>query len=163
TSMTDGLGSVTYSYDSLSRMESETRYFGPQPGANNPALPGTYTLRYQYNLAGQGKRVGYESSAFPSDHSYIDYSYDKAGRMTSLTGSPFAGISNYATGMKYTAWGEVKSFTYGNNFTFEAAYNNRQQLQSLAQKNPNGTPVINKAYQYYPDGKIKFSDDLINP
>src|SRR5262249_39153445 len=60
TSMTDGLGSVTYSYDSLSRMESETRYFGPQPGANNPALPGTYTLRYQYNLAGQVKRVGYE-------------------------------------------------------------------------------------------------------
>src|SRR5262249_34077890 len=68
TSMADGLGTVTYSYDSLSRMGSETRYFGPQPGPNNPALPGTYALSYQYNLAGQVKRVGYESTAFPNDN-----------------------------------------------------------------------------------------------
>lgn len=48
TSMSDGLGSVSYSYNQLSQMTSETRTFtGLAP----------LTLSYDYNLAGQLKRI----------------------------------------------------------------------------------------------------------
>ena len=42
--MTDGLGSVSYGYDSLSRMTSETRTFNGV---------GSYSLGYLYNLANE--------------------------------------------------------------------------------------------------------------
>ncbi|MGH9852319.1 MAG: RHS repeat domain-containing protein [Blastocatellia bacterium] len=45
TSMDDGLGNVTYHYDTLSRMDWERRYFND--------LGQNYTLSYEYNLAGQ--------------------------------------------------------------------------------------------------------------
>ena len=43
--MTDGLGAVSYVYNPLSQLMSETRTF---TGVN-----GTYALTYGYNLAGQ--------------------------------------------------------------------------------------------------------------
>src|SRR5207248_88240 len=48
TSMTDGLGSKTYAYNQLSQMTSETRAF---------ASVGSYTLSYDYNLAGELKSL----------------------------------------------------------------------------------------------------------
>ena len=47
--MTDGSGSVSYSYDALSRLTSETRQFS--------GLTGSYALSYIYNLAGELTRV----------------------------------------------------------------------------------------------------------
>src|SRR2546422_4135600 len=44
TSMNDGLGSMSYGYDSLSRMTSETRTF---------TNVGSYSLGYSYNLANE--------------------------------------------------------------------------------------------------------------
>ena len=64
--------------------------------------------------------------------------------------------------MGYRAWGELKALNYGNNFTLAASYNSRQQLQSLKQYRSGGPTAIDKTYQYYPDGKIKFSDDVKN-
>jgi YD repeat-containing protein len=45
TSMTDGLGNVSYGYDQLSRMSSEVRYYA---GPNR-----SYTMNYGYNLNNQ--------------------------------------------------------------------------------------------------------------
>lgn len=47
--MTDDLGSVSYSYDQLSRLTSESRYFG-EFGAS-------FAFSYQYNLAGELTRI----------------------------------------------------------------------------------------------------------
>ena len=44
TSMNDGFGTVSYDYDQLSRMSSETRTF---TGLGN------YAISYEYNLANQ--------------------------------------------------------------------------------------------------------------
>ena len=48
TGMTDGLGSLSYSYDQLSRLISETRTFNGL---------GAYTLSYQYNVGGAVTQV----------------------------------------------------------------------------------------------------------
>jgi len=48
TAMTDALGSASYNYDQLSRMISEMRTFSGV---------GSYTLGYDYNLAGELTRI----------------------------------------------------------------------------------------------------------
>jgi YD repeat-containing protein len=151
TLMNDGLGTVNYSYDLLSRMESETRYF--------TELARSYSLTYAYNLAGQVKRVSFESASFPGDNTHVYYDYNNAGEMTAVTGSPYAGVTQYVTEMKYRASGAGKSLQYGNNRTLVAGYNSRQQLQSLQLKKPDETKERDQVYQYYPDGRIKYSDN----
>jgi YD repeat-containing protein len=107
--MNDSLGSVGYSYDQLSRMTSETR-----------ALTGvgSFTLNYAYNLAGQLASI----SSF--GHS-ISYGRDGNGRLTAVSGSPFGGVTQYVSDIKYRAWGGRRELTYANNHTASIQYNNR--------------------------------------
>jgi YD repeat-containing protein len=94
TSMTDGLGSATYSYNNLSQMESETRSFN--------GLSTTYSFGYEYNLAGELQKVTNHWGA------KVSYSYDKAGRLQNVTGADYANVPNYATSLTYRAWGAIK-------------------------------------------------------
>jgi YD repeat-containing protein len=66
-SMTDGLGSMSYQYDQLSRMSSETRTI---------TGVGTYPIGYTHNLAGELKSV---TDPFGS---VINYDFDKLGPLT---------------------------------------------------------------------------------
>src|SRR5207302_1117120 len=78
TSMTDGLGSKTYSYNQLSQLVSETR---------NITNVGSFALNYDYNLAGELKKIT------DSTNMTINYGYDGVGRVNGVTGSD----SLYAT------------------------------------------------------------------
>ncbi|MCG3146362.1 MAG: hypothetical protein HONDAALG_04397 [Gammaproteobacteria bacterium] len=144
-------GRTTYSYDQQSRMQWELRTFY--------GLSGSYKLTYDYNLSGQLKQLGYESSNFAMDNNTIYYGHDKAGNLTSVTGTPFAGVTTYAAGMQYRAWGAVKSLSYGNGITFSANYNKRLQMQTF-EIAKTGSPTMMKAdFQYYGDGRIKYAKD----
>jgi RHS repeat-associated protein len=99
TSMTDGLGSATYNYNNLAQLTSETRAF---------TGVGSYTLTYSYNLAGELASVTNPWNA------QVSYVYDKAGRLTTVNGSGYYSVSNYANSMAYRAFGAIKSMTYGN-------------------------------------------------
>lgn len=72
-SMTDGMGNASYQYDQLSRMTSETRYFGAP-------LYRTYNLTYGYNLANS-----LTSIALPDWSQQVNYNHDAAGRLNSVT------------------------------------------------------------------------------
>ena len=88
--MTDGAGSVTYLYDTLSRLLSETRSF--------TGLSGSFPLSYEYhNSTGQLKKV---TDPFGDS---VSYEYDLAGRTRNITGSAFAGVTSYATNINYRA------------------------------------------------------------
>jgi YD repeat-containing protein len=142
TLMNDGLGSQSYNYNQLSQMTSETRTF---TGLGN------FTLGYDYNLAGQLKSLTDPFNAT------IIYGHDAAGRLSSVTGTSFAGVTSYATGVQYRAWGAVKSLSFGNNRTMSAGYNSR--LQTTGFQIPN---VINKTYQYFADGNLRYSQDFVD-
>ena len=75
TSMTDGTGSTSYSYDTLSRMTSETRTF--------TGLSGSYALNYSYNLANALTVL-----AIPFRSRQVGYNYDAAGRLSGVTPPP---------------------------------------------------------------------------
>src|ERR1043166_5560096 len=111
TSMTDGLGSMSYTYDQLSRLPSATRTFSGV---------GTYTLTYGgYNRAGQ-------LTSFTNPwNAQVGYTYDKAGRLTNVTGSGYAGVSTYASVLTYRAFGGIKGLTYGNGRALSVTYDNR--------------------------------------
>ena len=145
TSMFDGLGSVTYSYDSLSRMTSETR------NISQPTTPLTYSINYQYNLAGQ------LTSITDPNNKIINYMRDSVGRLSAITGPSFAGVTSYLSALQYRAWGAVRHANYGDGKTSDATYNNRMKAASFVIPN-----VMSKTYDYYADGTLKFSSDLLD-
>ncbi len=97
--MVNGEITAGYNYNTLGQMMSESRTF-TSPGAP----PGTFTINYDYGLAGQLK---YVRDPFGDQ---INYGYNKAGELTSVTGeTPFAGQTDYVGALQYRAWGAVKS------------------------------------------------------
>jgi len=139
-SMTDGLGSLDYSYDQLSRLTVETRIFSV----------GTYSINYSYNLANQ-----LTSLTDPFGASFA-YERDAQGQLKAVTGSPYAGFTNYVTDVSYRASGAPKSVSYtGSNSTI--GYNARMQP---TQFRLTGASIIREDYSYFGDGSIASLTDL---
>ncbi len=147
--MTDGLGRVDYDYDTWSRLKNERRRFNINGVSNPSSADGSYTISYGYNLAGMLKNI---TDPF---NSTINYTYDSAGQLTDVKGAaPFAGITNYATGITYRAWGATSHIDYGNSRKLDITYN--KMLQPNSYTIPG---VMQKTYEYYSDGMVKSSTD----
>ena len=142
TSMTDGLGSVNYGYNQLSQLGSEARSF---------TGVGTFSLTYSYNLAGQLSTL---TDPFGAQ---VSYGHDTAGRVSAITGSPFAGVTTYLSNLQYRAWGGLKSASYGNSKTVALTYDST--LRAITYEVPG---ILKKSYQYYADGQIKFAQDQMS-
>ena len=150
TSMTDGLGSATYHYDTLSRMDWETRVI---------TGVGSFTINYAYNLGGQLTSV-----TDPANDS-VNYVYNNAGSLAAINGSNYGGVTQYASGLQFRAWGGIKALSYGNGLSLANSYDSRLQLQQMEVKGfvSSGSPSLMKIqYQYYPDGTSKYTKDLMD-
>ena len=152
TSMTDGLGSVSYVYDQLSRMTSETRTF---TGVGN------FTLSYQYNLAGELTKITNPWNA------EVSYNYDKSGRAISVGGANYYSVTSYVNNIAYRAFGAPKQLSYANGRALSLSYNNRLQISrwDLPQVGGGGTATtaLGYAYQYESSGnsgRVQFADSL---
>jgi YD repeat-containing protein len=148
--MTDGQGRVDYEYDTLSRLKSETRKFN--------AFARSFKLSYDYNLAGELMSITDPFNA------QVGYTYDEVGRVTGVTGAGFANISQYASQIKYRAWGSVKHLTYGSGRTLDMGYNSRlkvshYELSQIAES----FPKVSLDYQYYEDARLRYTKDLMDP
>jgi len=142
TSMTDGLGSASYAYDELSRMTSETRTFTGL---------GTYPITYgAYNLANELTSI---TDPFGAQ---VGYTHDVAGRISRVTGSGFGNVSTYASNLQYRASGQLKQMTFPLGPLVNASYNSRLQPTSFS------APGISMTFQYFDDGRIKFSHDVFD-
>jgi YD repeat-containing protein len=147
-SMSDSSGSTTYQYDQLSHLTSETRTFS--------GLGGSYTLGYDYHKGGQLKSI--------TDHTNqrINYAYDNAGRLNSFTGTNYT-YGQFINNISYRAWGGPKQISYGNGRTESVTYNSR--LRASHYEIPAGGGFSTAAsidYQYYNDGRLKYSHDSID-
>jgi RHS repeat-associated protein len=143
TSMTDGLGSVSYSYDQLSRMASETRTF---------TGVGSFQVSYAYNLAGELTSITNPWNA------QVGYAYDKTGRPTSVSGSGYSGLSSYVNNITYRAFG-LKQMSYNNGRTLSVQYNNRLMP---TQWNVSGVLGWNYSYQYFGEnsGRVMYAQNI---
>ncbi len=145
TSMTDGLGSISYSYDQLSRLTSETRYFS---ALWNSVTSGNYGINYQYNLANELTSI---TDPFGAQ---IGYTRDAVARVANVTGSGFLNISTYASNIQYRAGGGQKSVSYGDGTSATTSYNSRMQPSSYL------LPGLREELQYYADGRLQKMTDL---
>jgi YD repeat-containing protein len=151
-SMSDGTGSASYVYDSLSRMTSETR------NLDLPNFNHSYTIGYGYSLSG-----GLTSITDPSG-ALVSYNYDSAGRLASMSATGYSGVTNFLSNTQYRAFGAMKHATYGNSVQLNLTYNARMQLgqyQVIGVTVPGGTPTtIGATMSYYADGRTNTAFDL---
>ncbi len=144
TSMTDGLGSVSYNYDQLSRLTSEGRYFN--------TLGQSFTVSYQYNLANE---LTVMSDPFGAT---LNYAYDSTARLNSVNGSGYGSVTQFASNMKYRAWGGLKGVNYDSIRSLTINYNSRMNPTLFGVGGQYYT--VGSEYQYYADGRISYSRDL---
>jgi RHS repeat-associated protein len=139
TQMIDQAGTVTYSYDILGRLTSETRTL---TGANNAAI--SKTLSYDYNLDGSLKTLHYPSGAA------IAYTPDSAGRMLSAIDT--ANSINYVTGASYGPDSALTGFVSGSggpaSITSSFSYNKRLQPLTMSASTP-GQTVFSIGYDFH--------------
>jgi YD repeat-containing protein len=141
TRMDDGQGWTTYTYNNLSQMQSESRYFND--------LGRAFSLSYADNFVGKIKSV---TDPFGATASYV---YDQAGHLSVINASGYSGVSQFVTSTGYKAWGAVKSISYGNTRTLSVGYNRRMEPTSY-----NVPGVMSKTYDYSADGRMRFMHDL---
>lgn len=154
TLMDDGLGWVTYQYNSLSQMNAETRHFDEYL-SGSPGGSGNYTINYSYELNGQLK-----SYTDPWGNQ-ITTAYDKSGRLSGVSGTPFGGVTSYASNPSYRAWGGLKHLQYGSDSQIDITYDSRLQpaTSRLSQISNPSNRTFDTTYEYYPDGLLKLSDE----
>ena len=155
--MTDGLGVVDYSYNSISQLTSESRNFTDSL-AEEPST-GLYTISYSYALGGQLK------SYTDPWGKQIAYSDDKAGKLSQVTGTVFGGVDEYAKNPVYRAWGALKSLNYGDadmqtSLTYDSQLRPATHLVNQASSPNNKT--FDKSYQYDNNGLLKLNDESIS-
>ena len=128
-----GKGYTNYAYDTLSRMTSETRYFN--------GLFSSRQLSYTYNLIGQ--LTSYSDVA---NSDTINYTLYKNGALSTITGSTFGGVTQYANNLTYRTSGSLKSATYGSGFALSTGYNIKQQLNEYKVSNTSGSTAVWSQY-----------------
>jgi RHS repeat-associated protein len=142
--MTDGAGSENYTYNGLEELTQLTKVIGSA----------TYTSSYAYNLAGELTSLTYPSGRV------VQQSVDPIGRLCevapSTTGCGTA-ASPFATGLAYSAAGQMTSFKYGNGIYASFGFStDRLQLNCLDYSTTNrggscthdGTTKFGLSYSY---------------
>jgi YD repeat-containing protein len=151
--MDDGPGYVSYAYDMLSQLQSETRHFDE--------LAGDYQISYTHNLAGQISTI--TDNRF---NTTAAYTYNKAAELIGIAGNGYGGSAqnNFtasSSSISYRAWGGTKQLNYGNGLQLNLSYNER--LQPTQYRLRNGQSVVSDGsdYQYYDDGRVKFASNMV--
>ncbi len=151
--MDDAPGRVDYTYDQLSRLKQEVRLF------DTVGITRSFTLKYEYNLAGQLAQITDPWNAT------VTYNRDKAGRETGATGTGYKDknqwtnrdVNTFASNIKYRAWDGIKQFTNGSlggNNSFAMGYDKQLHLTSFT----GGGRTTQ--HDYYNDGLVKQVTDL---
>ncbi len=157
TSMSDGTGSCTYAYDTLSRTTSETHHFNDLASSSTN---GNYSLSYAYNL---GSELTSITDGFSTQVGYV---YDSTGRLTTVTNSGASNFSSqYLSNIQYRAWGAMKYVDYGNGAHAQANYNSRLLPTSYSVSNVSksypftDSATLSWTYDYYDDGRMHHAYD----
>jgi RHS repeat-associated protein len=137
TSMTDGVGSETYTYNNLGEMTALQKVISGT----------TYPLSYAYNLAGELSSITYPSGRV------VQQSFDTIGRLCAVgnSGSTCTSGTTFATAFAYNASFQVTGFSYGNGVTSTFGYTpDRLLLQNLAYTK-GATTLFSTNYWYKTD------------
>jgi RHS repeat-associated protein len=154
--MTDGLGSETYTYDQLGRVIQLQKVLNGT-GTCQSSMP--CNIVYAYNLANELTSITYPSGRV------VNQSYDSTARLTAISNGGTG--SNYASGFGYNPAGQVTGFNYGNGVAVVFGYS--PQLLQLATLgySTNTQTLFSLSYGYVQNGgnngQITSINDGIQP
>jgi RHS repeat-associated protein len=134
TGMSDGAGTVNFTYDSRGNLLSENRWINDHQ----------YQTKYFYDAA--DRLVGLE---YPSGK-IISYKLDESGRISGIRTGPQTLVSN----VRYEPFGPANFFTYGNGLEYTAVFNLDQELTRLE-----SGAGVNLDLEYGPAGSILSIND----
>jgi hypothetical protein len=83
---------------------------------------------------------------------------DTVGRLIGVTGSPFAGVTQYVTNVQYRAWGAVKAAAYRDD-SATVQYNSRL-LPTQFELTTLGFSTVRENYSYFADQRLSGVTDL---
>ena len=141
--------STSYSYNTYEQLQSETRVF--------KGLSGTYSVGYQYNLAGMLKTVTYTVNSWIKN---VNYDYTYAAALKSVGTNIRAGYgsgdtTNVMNGMLYRGFGATKQANYGNGRQLTANYDaKRLQMTYMSVHSASNVndKIVSLDYNYYNGG-----------
>jgi YD repeat-containing protein len=151
---TNLVGSTSYAYNSLSQLTSETKTF--------TGLSGNFTIGYSYSLGGGLKSI---TDPFQST---VNYTNDKTGRLTGVSGTPFGNNTsgNYIDGIQYRAFGAIKQMTYktDDSALVSMQYDNRLRVSNyqVASATVAGGFVQKSGFEYNADSRPKAVDNVLD-
>ena len=92
----------------------------------------------------------------------MNYGYDKAGRVNTVNGAGYAGVSNYASGLTYRAFGAIKGMNYANGRSLSTAYDMRLRPTTWNVGNVLG---YNYNYDYFNEktGRVSYAQNIQDP
>lgn len=155
TSMEDALGTVSYAYDSLSRMTSETRVFSDTL-TGSPNSDSTYQIHYSYNL---NRQLASLTEPFGTTFAF---SFDKLGRSTGVKPtSAYGDLSanqSVVSGMQYRAFGSLKQSSFADGTQANVTYNNRLQPSTYRLTNTSNNQILFGKDYYFTTGTNNDND-----
>jgi RHS repeat-associated protein len=141
---------VTYGYDLLGRMTSETTSaqtltLGYDALSRNTSAGGPLgTMSYQYDLADRPTRITWPDSV------YVNYNYLVTGEVSTIVDSTSTTLATYA----YDDLARRTSLTLGNGAVTSYGYDNVSRLTSLALNLSGSTYDVTSTLGYSPAGQI---------
>jgi RHS repeat-associated protein len=147
-SITDGSGSTTFTYNNLEQIMQAAKVLGGV----------TYNMQYAYNGAGELATLTYPSGRV------VTQTYDPIGRLQKIADA----TNNYLTltpTTDYTSAGQLKHFAYGNGVVADFGYNDHFETTSIRYSKTGSADLLNLTYGYgtQNDGEIATITDNVVP
>lgn len=141
TTITDGIGSISYVYDAQGRILSETRAI-----ANV-----SYVTGYTYNSAGRLTGMSYPSGRT------LDYTLDSLGRISQISTTRNGVTQVLVSNITYRPFGPTQSLLYGNNTSYTRQFDQDGRITSYTL----GSNTIEVGYDAA--GRITSTSDTAAP
>ena len=155
TFMSDGTGNLTYTYDELSRLKTETKNFADTLSS---APSGGYVLAYNYGAAG-----GLKSMTGPFGHE-VNFALDAVGRITAVGDAN--SLTAYASSVTHRSFGGLKSALLSSTdpIAISVTYDNALRPATYeANSAANSSKLHHASYVYQKDGMLESIDNLADP
>lgn len=155
------VASTSYGYDSLKRLNLETRSF--------QGLAGSFSVGYSYNYVDSLTQVTYSGSSFSRT---VYYGYNYTGAPSNVGTNMAPGVpfnTNVMSGFNYRAFGGLKNANFGNGRRIEMGYSHHRHTMSTMKVYTvsNNDTIINNGYDYYGstgtnNGRIQKINDYVD-
>ena len=142
--MQDASGVQTFNYGRMGELIENIHTF-VVPGGD----PYTFAMQWSYDSWNRTNAIVYP------DGETVEYGYNNAGKLISLSGVKGSNNYSYVENIKYDKFGSRTKIEYGNGTSAEYTYDaTTRRLANLKSYDAQSTTMQNINYQYYNNGNI---------